>query len=492
MATAPIKISFFMKFSFDEIKNYVVCADNEKLENFEKSARYTMNNTKAKTVLILEAPFIFTATRSGGIDILKRKSLWIDNGVIADICSSNEASKYKNKADIIFDASYKGGVAITPGFINTHAHSHMYLMRSTMLLEDSEGIDKTIRDMPKWQQFETDESMFIAAIGDVTEQQKSGITTTLSHGPSFEAIEQTAVFTKQQLVNAISAISNSRPSNTPEQAEKYIKEKQKFASIPAVSIHYLYKADDKILEKIKELVSSYGVLFTFHLAESEEVRNQSIEKFGRTEIERLEKAGLLNYNTLCSHSIHLTSGEIKKLVESKVGIAHLPTSNAIHKSGTFDYSQFYNFGGKDYISLGTDSVISKNRLDLLSEAFQTKLTHLEAHSLTYAKLFKMITINGARVLGLKKVGIIEPGYRADIAFWKLKDRGFFPYDENNPHTLIGNMITHGGRNIRDLMINGEFVISNRRHNIISESKLLELIQRYHMHIREQFNAIPSF
>jgi cytosine/adenosine deaminase-related metal-dependent hydrolase len=82
-------------------------------------------------------------------------------------------------------------------------------------------------------------------------------------------------------------------------------------------------------------------------------------------------------------------------------------------------------------------------------------------------------------------GKILPGYKADLAFWKLKDRGFIPYDENDPMTLIGNIITHGGRYVRDLMINGKFIISDRKHLLVNESKLLEKTQIAHMAMRNK-------
>jgi len=62
-----------------------------------------------------------------------------------------------------------------------------------------------------------------------------------------------------------------------------------------------------------------------------------------------------------------------------------------------------------------------------------------------------------------------------------------PYNENKPVSLIGNMITHGGRSVRDLMINGEFVISNRLHNLINESKLMSELQKVHMELRKRIN-----
>jgi len=154
--------------------NRVIKSEN----NAQYDKRCSLRTDNPKKILVHRVPYLMTATRLGKVEIVKNRSIWIENGTIQDVCGDVEAESYISKADLIYDASLEGGVVVTPGFINTHAHSHMYLMRSTLLLEEGEDIDQTIAAMPRWQQFETDESMCIAAIGDFTEQQKYGITTT--------------------------------------------------------------------------------------------------------------------------------------------------------------------------------------------------------------------------------------------------------------------------------------------------------------------------
>jgi cytosine/adenosine deaminase-related metal-dependent hydrolase len=97
----------------------------------------------------------------------------------------------------------------------------------------------------------------------------------------------------------------------------------------------------------------------------------------------------------------------------------------------------------------------------------------------------MMTVNGARVLGMPNRGKIIPGMKADLAFWKLRDRGFIPYDQENPFTLLGNLINHNGRTARDLMINGQFIIKDRKHLLVNESKLLDTLQEKHSEIRKR-------
>ncbi|MFW6383692.1 MAG: amidohydrolase family protein, partial [Nanoarchaeota archaeon] len=190
-------------------------------------------------------------------------------------------------------------------------------------------------------------------------------------------------------------------------------------------------------------------------------------------------------NTIASHAIFLNDDEIKTLIKSNVGVSHLPTSNVIHKSGVFPFWKFYDNDGFRKISLGTDGVVSKSRVDVCSEAYQTRITHLYHRTVKFGSLFKMITANGARVLGLKNRGKVMPGYKADLVIWKLNDISCIPFDQDNPVTLISNIITHGGRPVRDLMIDGKFVIMNRRHQHINESSLLRNMQKSHTKMRKK-------
>lgn len=462
----------------------------EAFENIKKSlqrssspnskGRYKYNKEDVKSILIHNIPYFFTCDENDKIRIYEKHSISIKNNVIKKIVPAEKAEP--DKYDLVYDAGSKGGVVITPGLINTHAHPPMYLMRSIMTLEEGEGLGETIAAMPKWERLMTDEDYAIGALGDIAEQQRYGITSTLSHYGVFNPIDFATYLSKHNLINALSAVSNTHPENSPELIEELFK--NKFFSRPAIALHYLHKADDKTLEKVRKLIKKHNLLFTCHMAESEEVAEECKKRKGAREVTVLKKHGLLNQNTITSHSIYVNDSEIKSLVKNQVGISHLPTSNAIHKSGTFPFWKFHDNGGFSRLSLGTDGVVSKCRVDVFSEAYQTRITHLYHRSVKFGSLFKMTTVNGARVLGFNDRGRILPGYKADLAIWKLNDISCVPFDQNNPITLISNLITHGGRPVRDLMVNGEFIIKNRKHQHINESALLRLMQKSHMSIRK--------
>lgn len=452
----------------------------------QSHTRYTiLNQVKGlKRILISGAAFVITVDAKNKLQVWPKRSIYIVEGIIKEIFPVNKKSIPLNKIDLIYDAAKRSGIVVTPGFINAHAHPPMYLLRSSLTLDKGDVREQVMR-MASLEKKMTQEDFLLGAVGDFTEEQKNGITTTFSHYGVFKPIEEAAKLTRQNVINAISAVSNSHPRNSPAMVEKILKNKKQYFSRPAIAIHYLHKANPEQLQKIKELIKKYKILLTMHAAENEEWVQECVSKYGKRTVEALVDLGLASSNTILSHAVHLSDEEINLVKKYKIGIVHLPTSNRLHKSGDLRYLEFVRSKADHRLCLGTDSVVSKNSLDLLSEALQVRITHIDKYLVLYEDLFKMMTSQAAEILKLGKVGKVLPNYRADLAFWKLKDRGFLPYNKNKPISLVGNMITHGGRNIRDLMINGEFIISNRMHNLINESQLLLELQKAHMKLRRR-------
>lgn len=451
----------------------------------KKHARYSLlQPDEPKRILVKGAAFVITIDKEGVLQVWPKRSIYIAGGKIREIFPAGKETVPEGKVDLVYDASKRGGIVVTPGFINAHAHPPMYLLRSSMTLNKGD-IREQVAAMAAMEREMTDEDFYLGAVGDFTEEQKSGITTTFSHYATFHPIDRAAETTRQNVINAVSAVSNSHPENSLEMAEKILERRDEYFSQPAIAIHYLHKADPDQLQGIRKLIQKYKVLFTLHVAENEEWVQECVAKYGKRTIETLADMGLAGPDTIISHGVHLSDDEIKLIRKHKIGVVHLPTSNRLHKSGDMRYLDFIKYGADSRICLGTDSVVSKNSLDLLSEALQTRITHIDKHRILYEDLFALMTSQAAKILKLGRVGKILPGYAADLAFWKLKDRGFVPFSKYEPVSLVGNMITHGGRNIRDLMIGGKFIISNRTHNLVDESKLLAKLQKAHMRLRRR-------
>lgn len=453
------------------------------MNNPAVSKRYIVNTNEKnpRSILLHGIRFIISINGNNKLEILENKSVVINDGAITRITDKEEVDP--KKYDLVYDDSLKGGIVLTPGFFNLHAHPPMYLLRSTLTFEE-DNLERALAGMAALEGKMNDADYYLGALGDFTEEQKSGITTTVSHYGVFDGVEQAAKESYQNVINCLSAASNSHPENTPELVEKYLQKNNSFTT-PGVALHYVWKARPAVLEKIADLIKKYNCFFTLHVAETEQTVQKCVEKYGMRPMAVLEKYGLLGPRTIMSHAVHLTDEEILLVKKTNTIVAHLPTSNLLHRSGHFNYKKFRALGADTQIALGTDSVVSKNQLNILSEALTMKTLHQAHEVVSYEDLFKMMTSQPAELLGLKKSGKILPGFAADLAFWKLRDRGLTPYDEEHPETLVSNMITHGSRGVRDLMIKGKFVISNRYHNLVDESALLQNLQKAHMDLRRR-------
>lgn len=446
-----------------------------------------------RRILIKGIRYLITPDQDESVVVWEHRSILVEDGYIRRVMTPEQLAEVSlNEIDLVYDAELRGGLVVTPGFINAHAHPPMYLLRSSTALDREQGsIEEVLRTMVHLERRMTPEELYLSTVGDLSEQQKMGTTTVLSHYHWPEVTGRAARTVGMRLVDAISVASHTRPQAGPELAEAFLEELSPNGAGSdalirgALAMHAAHRSSQHTLEQVRRLSERYGCRVTVHCAESPTEVAECLRTHGRRPVALFREHGLLDERLVLSHAVHLEEGEIREISQRGVGVVHLPTSNKIHRSGEFKYELFHKHGAIPRLALGTDSVISKNSLDLLSEALQARIMHQHTQCVTYSDLFKMVTSYAARVLGLPDVGRALPSYRADLAFWKLRDRGFLPFDENNPQTLIGNMITHGGRNVRDLMINGEFVIINRVHAKVNESRLLEELQASHTALRRR-------
>lgn len=444
--------------------------------------RYAWRKKPPRTIVIKDGAYILSCDDQDNVTVQPAQSIIIHDGIIQEIVRAGKEGNILRTADLVYDAGLRGGIVLTPGFVNAHAHPPMYLLRSTTLITTPYATtEESLEVARKIERTMDADDQYIATLGDFTEQQKVGTTSILSHYHTPEPIFKAAQAARVRLVNATSIASKTDPSANIESAIQAVQYHDDLIT-PAFTIHTLASVSADDLVAVRNVLERFPeTLLTIHCGETDAEVAAIRQRHGKLPVHVLHEAGLLSPRLILSHAVHFTGEEISLLAKYKVGVVHLPTSNRIHKSGRFDYATYFAQQAGNRIALGTDSVISKNRLDMVSEAFQSKIMHQDGpQPVSYTTLFQMLTVNGARVLNMEhKIGKLLPGYQADIAFWKLKDRMFVPYNFDNLHTLLGNMITHAGYTVRDLMIAGQFVVQDRRHQLVNESELLINLQKRH-------------
>ncbi len=206
----------------------------------------------------------------------------------------------------------------------------------------------------------------------------------------------------------------------------------------------------KAMKQISELAKRKGKLLGVHASESAESRRFSLEWFSRSEVERV-----LDYLTP-SFLVHLTNStpeELQMISKNRIPVVCCPRANSILGLGFPPIPELREAGVT--VALGTDNVML-NAPDMFREMDYTSRTlranKLNAGAISSREIFKMATVNAAKVLGLgSQLGSIEEGKRADMAFLDLNSANLcFSRD------LIASVV-HRARpeDVRCVLVDGE-------------------------------------
>ena len=186
----------------------------------------------------------------------------------------------------------------------------------------------------------------------------------------------------------------------------------------AYAPHAPYTVSDHTLQEVVRQASRRGLPVHMHVLETPAEIQHSLQEHGLRPLQRLERLGLMNPLLLAVHMTQLAENDIELLAATGVHVIHCPQSNLKLASGICPVSTLS--AASVNIALGTDGAASNNNLDLLGEAQTAALLAKgfsgQPESITAFEALEMLTINGARALGLEQeIGSIEPGKQADLA-----------------------------------------------------------------------------
>ena len=135
------------------------------------------------------------------------------------------------------------------------------------------------------------------------------------------------------------------------------------------------------------------------------------------------------------------------------------------------------------VSLGTDGSSSNNRLDMFREMYlavtSQNILLSNANCFEAKDILKMATINGAKALGLNKVGMLHEGYFADLIM--LDCHGI---DGAVDHDIFDNLVyCYGTEDVLLTMVNGKVIYENGKYHFAKSkkeilSKIAKIKQKY--------------
>ena len=334
-----------------------------------------------------------------------------------------------------------GDVILLPGLVNAHAHLDLSVMRG--FLEDL-PFGEWIRTLTRSKRRVLDDAALLdAARLSVVEGLRAGITTfgdTSESGVALRAMGELGVrgVSFQEVFGPDPAECERSMETLRTKLARQHEHETSFARA-GVSPHAPYSVSDDLFAATARLAIDEHLPMAIHIAESademryvaegkgdfadsQRERGFALQRRGRTPIAMLERVGALRARPLLIHAVRVDAEDLSTVADAGCTVAHCPAANAKLGHGIAPILEMRRMGIS--VALGSDSVASNNRMDVLEEARLAVLfqrARAGAHAaLTAEEALAMATLGGARALGLAgEIGSLEAGKSADFAAFSI-------------------------------------------------------------------------
>ena len=329
-----------------------------------------------------------------------------------------------------------GEAALLPGLVNVHTHLELAMFRGA--LEDLSFRDWILRLVGGKRSVLEDEDYAAAARWTALEAIRAGITTlgsTEASGVGMEALREAGLrgIVYQEVFGPDPAQAEGSMRELRQRVEELRSRETELVRL-GISPHAPYTVSDDLFRAAARMAQEEGLPIAIHIAESAveralvtrgegdfapglRARGIATPARGRSPVEMLDRLGALAARPLLIHCVGLDEEDVRRIADADCAVAHCPVANAKLGHGLAPVPALREAGVR--VGLGTDSVGSNNRLDLLEEARIASLLQRAAHRSTTllapAELLRLCTLDGARALGLEgRIGTLEPGKDADL------------------------------------------------------------------------------
>ena len=416
--------------------------------------------------------------KNGVIVTMDSQHRIIENGDIA----INDGKIIKVGEDLFIDAKHTlsaDGCVITPGLINGHSHVYQSLI---------EGIGYDMHFDPwnwrflfpvvsKMQPDHAEASAKLAAL----ELIKNGVTTISDHWYLHTTMENiyrvTEVFDRAglraQMVFGLldQTFAGERTDSeymTMIQGEDLlIQEARRFyetwhncrRTTIALGPGSTEDISQSLMLKTVELADKLGVNVSTHVAGWIEINSYTIKEFAERDLEHFHSLGLTGPRGVMFHAVWLSDREIEIIAKTGTKVVHCPIANAYLAYGIAPISHMLS--RKIPVGLGTDGAASYTN-DMFevgrAAAILQKANKLDAEAITAEEVLDMLTISGAKVLGIdNQVGSLQEGKRADLIVIDFKKPHLLPVGRWVPKLVYSAR----GSDVLHTIIDGKIVMKDR-------------------------------
>jgi 5-methylthioadenosine/S-adenosylhomocysteine deaminase len=434
--------------------------------------------------LLIQDATIVTCRRG----TIREGAVAIERGKIADV---GKAASLKRNYGRGYEKVNAKGKVIMPGFINTHQHAAMSLLRGyadDIPLDD--WLQKRIWPMEKHM---TESDIYAGALLTAAESIMSGSTTVNTMYHYTPKRNEAKAFAEAGLRGVIGHVCFSWRKKADEDAIKDLARNwhNKADGLIRTSVdpHSPYTVDPEYMKELektrKELNRRYGskdapIICHTHVAETGDEAEKIQRAFGvklkAGVMEYLDALGVLNEHVIAAHCVALTPKDIAIMKRRRVKVSHCTVSNLKLASGLSPVARMLEKGVT--VSLGTDSPCSNNSADMFELVKTTAILHkglnLDPTLLPAEQALEMATIRGAEALSWEReIGSVERGKKADLVIVGFRKPHLCPLYDEVSHLVYAAKAA----DVETVIINGRIVMENGQLKTLEADTIMKAAEK---------------
>ncbi len=418
--------------------------------------------------------------------IIPGGTVCIKNGKIVYVGKRGEVSTLKRNAKEFIDGSNK---VVMPGVINCHTHVYQALIEG--IGYDMHFSPWNIRYLLPIVSHLTPEYAELSASLAALEMIRSGTTTVSDHWylhTNFENIYRVAESFDRaglRLHSVFGFLNESFAGMKKRSGEEMVRGENSLLSAAREYVKLWHGRNRTIVAlgpgstedvsrdmfvEIVELGRELGVALVTHIAGWIEIVSRSLINYGMRDLEYAASLGFTGDKSIAIHAVWLSREEIKLLASTATAVVHNPIANMHLGYGIAPVPEMLSDGV--IVGLGTDGAASYT-YDMFevgkTAAMLHKVSNLNAEALTAEKVIEMLTIDGARVLGMDGIiGSIEEGKAADLIL----------LDFDKPELMLSGRVvpkilySARGSDVATTIVDGRILMRDRVVLSVDERRIL--------------------
>jgi putative selenium metabolism protein SsnA len=424
--------------------------------------------------ITIENAFIVTADKDHST--IENGYIQIEDQKIIELGEGEATS-----GDTTIDAS---GCVVIPGLVTAHTHLYGILLRGASLnieppTDFSQILQRVWWPVDEALDLNDAEASALSASADMLRNGSTFFADTYSGPNSIEnSLDAVSKGTEKIGIRSMLAFEmterhdHEEAERGLEESIRFIQENRKDTGLTStmMSLHASFTVDDDMVKKTVDAAKKLDVPITIHTSEGLVDLYHNLENYGERTIERLDRLGVLGQHAILAHCVHVNEHELDLVAESGASIAHNPMSNMLNAVGTAPVPKMLEKGIT--VGLGNDGWIYDPFENMRCALTVHRLANRNPSIIGEKEVFEMATIGGAKCYGLEnRIGSLEPGKLADIV---ILDATRVPTPITS-ESIAGHLVnTFSGRDVRDVLVNGEMVLKNQKLQRVSDGEVSRL------------------